>query len=378
MYSLSDHGAMIADETRMNAYLRALEKVITPDSCVVDIGAGSGVFALMAAKLGARRVYAIEPDDIIGLARRMVRDNQLSERVTLIQADAREVTLEERADVIVSDIGGHLPWHQFHLPVINHARSHFLAPDGRMIPATDRIFAAVVAAKDVSNRSVWHEGRHGIDLSAAALPASNEFGAHRFDPDDLLSDPVPVATLDYFAPLETDLDQRLDFHITRNGKAFGVALWFDRDLGDGICIENGPAAQASQNSRRIYSQLLFPWPEDVDLAFADIVRVSLRATLSDQDYDWSWDSMIQKVGGGKIQGIRYRQSSASPLPANGADLFQGKLSQQGTALRLCLQLMQRNASNLEIAETLMRSFPQRFPRRDIALAHVAALCREYT
>ncbi len=377
MYSLFDHGAMIADQLRMDAYRRALKKVITAKSCVLDIGAGSGIFALIAAQLGARRVYAIEPDDIIGLARRLVRDNGLSDRVTLIQADAREVTLEERADVIVSDIGGHLPWHQTHLPVINHARSHFLAPDGRMIPATDRIFAAVVAAKNVDRRTVWREGSHGIDLSAAAVPASNEFRAHRFNPDDLLSEPMPVATLDYFAPLKTDLDQRLDFHITRKGAACGVALWFDRDLADGICIENGPAAKASQNSKRIYSHVLFPWPEDVDLALGDNVRVGLRAALSDQDYDWSWDSLIQKAGGRKIQGIRYQQSSASPLPANGADLPEGKLSEEGIALRLCLQLMDTGASNDDIAQALMRHFPKRFPRRDIALAHVAALCRQF-
>lgn len=376
MYSLFDHGAMIADKVRMDAYLRALENAITPQSCVLDIGSGSGVFAMMAAKLGARKVYAIEPDDIIGLARRLIRDNGFSDRITLIQADARDVTLDQSADVIVSDLGGHLPWHGDHLPVIDYARTQFLASDGAMIPAVDRIFAAVVSSEEVTRRNVWRKAPHGLDLKAAAEPAALEFRAQRFDPEDLLSAAIPVATVDYRASLETDFEQQVEIDITRTGSACGVALWFDRDLGDGICIENGPAAVASQSVRRIYSPLLFPWPQDVDIASGDSVRVSLKATLSGADYEWAWDSLIRKIAGGNIQGLRFQQSTAG-APKNGADTPSGKLSDEGKALRLCLALMNSGARNEDVAEALMREFPQRYPRRDTALAHVAALCREY-
>lgn len=376
MYSLFDHGAMIADKVRMDAYLRALERAITPESCVLDIGAGSGVFALMAAKLGAHRVYAIEPADIIGLARHLVRDNGFADRITLIQADAREVTLEEPADVIVSDIGGHLPWHGCHLRVINHARSRFLAAGGVMIPAIDRIFAAVVSAANVERRAVWKDAPHGLDLSAAAEPAAREIRAHRFEPGDLLSNAVPIADLDYRQTLDTNLEQQIDFDITRDGAACGMALWFDRNLSDSVYIENSPAAMASQNGRRIYSQLLFSWPEDVDLMAGDSVRVSLKATLSGDDYNWSWDSLIRKIAGGNIQGVRFQQSLQS-IPKNGADTSAMKLSDEGKALRLCLALMKTGANNADIADALMREFPERFPQRDTALAHVAALCREY-
>ncbi len=367
---------MIADAVRMDAYQRALKQAITPRSCVVDIGTGSGILALMAAKLGARRVYAIELDDVIGLARRLVRDNGLGDRITLIQADAREVTLEEPADVIVSDIGGHLPWHGCHLSVINHARSQLLAAGGVMIPAVDRIFAAVVSCNNMAWRSVWQHAPHGLDVSAAAEAAASEIRAHRFDPDDLLSDPVPVAALDYRAALETDLEQQINLDITRQGAACGVALWFDRDLSDAVCIENSPGAMASQNAARIYRQLLFPWPKDVDVTKGDSVRLSLQATLSGADYDWSWDSLIRKLAGGNIQGIRFKQSTAPPA-ANGAETSAAELSQEGKALRLCLSLMKAGADNEAIADALMRGFPQRYPRRDMALAHVAALCREY-
>ena len=67
-YSLSEYGNMIADKTRMDPYAYALKAAITPDSVVLDIGAATGIHALLACKFGARQVYAIEP--CIQLSRR--------------------------------------------------------------------------------------------------------------------------------------------------------------------------------------------------------------------------------------------------------------------------------------------------------------------
>jgi len=65
MYSLADYGTMIADRKRLDEYAEALRRLVTPRSIVLDIGAGTGVMSLLACKLGARRVYAIEPSPVI-------------------------------------------------------------------------------------------------------------------------------------------------------------------------------------------------------------------------------------------------------------------------------------------------------------------------
>ena len=54
------HVPMLNDETRNEAYYQALKKVITPDSIVVDVGSGSGLLSLMAAQLGAKKVFSVE------------------------------------------------------------------------------------------------------------------------------------------------------------------------------------------------------------------------------------------------------------------------------------------------------------------------------
>lgn len=68
-YSIAAFGAMIADDVRMSAYALALERTIRPGCTVLDIGTGTGVMALLACRFGAGKVVAIEPDDVIEVAR---------------------------------------------------------------------------------------------------------------------------------------------------------------------------------------------------------------------------------------------------------------------------------------------------------------------
>src|SRR3954454_2492869 len=55
--SVASHRSMALDRVRNDAYADALRAVVTPSSVVLDLGAGTGVHGLMAARMGARRVY---------------------------------------------------------------------------------------------------------------------------------------------------------------------------------------------------------------------------------------------------------------------------------------------------------------------------------
>src|SRR5262249_32753265 len=110
MYTISMYGFMIADNARMDAYVEAWRRAVNPDSVVVDTGAGTVVFALLAGRFGARRVYAIEPADAIQVAREIAAANGYADRIEFIQKLSTEVTLPERADVIISDLRGLLPF----------------------------------------------------------------------------------------------------------------------------------------------------------------------------------------------------------------------------------------------------------------------------
>src|SRR5947207_11156361 len=116
MYSLAGYCSMIAERVRTDAYTRALRQVLRPGSICLDLGTGSGFFAVLACRLGARKVIAVEPDDAIHVARAVAAANGCAERITFLQNLSTRVNLEEQADVIVSDLRGVLPLLGHHLP----------------------------------------------------------------------------------------------------------------------------------------------------------------------------------------------------------------------------------------------------------------------
>jgi ribosomal protein L11 methyltransferase len=69
--------------------VRLMQDVVRAGDVVADLGAGSAVLSIAAAKLGASRVVAIELDpEAIGNAEENVRDNGVADRVTVIEGDA--------------------------------------------------------------------------------------------------------------------------------------------------------------------------------------------------------------------------------------------------------------------------------------------------
>ena len=125
---------MLHDERRTGDYLRALGVAVRPGDVVLDIGTGSGVLAVAAARAGARRVYAVEASDIAEVAGRVFAANGVTDTVTLVPGWSRQIELPEPADVLVAEIIGNEPLEEEILETTLDARRRLLKPDARLIP----------------------------------------------------------------------------------------------------------------------------------------------------------------------------------------------------------------------------------------------------
>jgi len=289
MYSLHFYGQMLADAPRMDAYAAALRHTVNRDSVVMDLGCGPGVFALLACKLGARRVYAVEPDNVIGLAREAAVANGFADRIDFFEKRSTEITLPEPATVIVSDLRGVLPWFEQNISSIVDARKRLLAPGGVLIPRRDILWAAVVEAPEQYGELVtpW-QNQFDLDLSAGTRFITNNWRKTHIKPEQFLAEPVCWNTIDYGEVDSQDVRAEISWRAARNGMAHGFTVWFDSELGDNnrdIGFSNHPSAP-----RMIYGQGFFPFSQPVQVSENDRIELRLAADLVQDNYVWRWDT----------------------------------------------------------------------------------------
>ncbi len=140
---LKTHETLLRDAVRNRAFYAALERSVTADSSVLDIGSGAGIWAVAAALLGAKRVVAIDMDEIlIGLTRKLAAEHGVGDRVEAIWGSSFGVELEREFDIVVSETIGYLGYDEAIVEIMADARERFLKPGGVLIPETVSLHAA--------------------------------------------------------------------------------------------------------------------------------------------------------------------------------------------------------------------------------------------
>ena len=137
------HRALLGDGARNRAFRDALARRVRPGARVLDIGAGTGVWAVTAARLGAGRVVAVEKEPLlIPLIEAAARANGVAGRVVVVCGDSRRLRLSRRFDVVVSETIGNEAFDEDVVPILEDARRRFLKPGGALIPSVVSLMAA--------------------------------------------------------------------------------------------------------------------------------------------------------------------------------------------------------------------------------------------
>jgi protein arginine N-methyltransferase 1 len=376
-YTIRGHGAMLADRVRMDAYAAALEQVVRPGCVVLDIGTGTGMMALIACRLGARKVYAVDPGEAIHLARAAARAAGFADRMELIQDVSTRVDLAERADVVVSDLRGVLPVFEQHVASIADARDRLLAPGGVLVPRMDTLYAAPVEAEEEHRRITepWEGHARGFDLSTPRRAALNTWTKARIGPAQLLAEPQSWGALDYRTVRDPELRGTVRWRASRAGTVHGIAAWFHAELAEGIGFTTGP-----EGPETVYGTAFFPLLQPVQVEAGDAVEVELQARLVGEEYVWVWNTRVEGAAGVKAH---FRQSTFLSQPARAADLrkrahdFRPVLGEQGRMDALVLGMMDGGATLEQIARALQGRFPERFRDWEAALSRAARLSQSY-
>jgi SAM-dependent methyltransferase len=362
---------MALDARRNAAYGAALRQAIGPETVVLDLGAGTGIHGLMAARLGAKRVYLVESEDIIAVAEEIVRANGLQDTVRCLQGRIEDVQLPEQVDVIVSVLTGNFLLTEDLLPALFHARDTVLKPGGLLIPGAATMEAAPVSApafhtKEVASWSVPHEG---IDMSAARAYAANTV-FYRMDgirDTPYLAEPLPLYTLDFHADSYVSVHIEATYEIAQSGVCHGWLGWFTMKLGD-QWLSTSPREDPLHWSPAFL-------PLDPPLAFEQgehVVFTLDRAPFG----DWTW--RVRSASGAQ------RHSTLLAAPMTAATLkkapldYVPTLGAEGRALVDVLSWCNGTGSVDTIARSLQSRYPERYRTHPEALSFVQGIIKRYT
>jgi len=367
---VGSHRSMVFDEYRNALYAKAIRKFVTPDSVVLDLGAGLGVHGLLAAAAGAKRVYLVEPEPVVQLASEIARANGLADRIVILEGRIEEVELPEQVDLIISVFTGNLLYSEDLLPSLFHARDRYLKPGGHLVPDFAELLLAPVSAPDLHAKHIgrWSESHLGLDFSAGRRFAANEilWPAREQLKAERLATGVVVSSVDMTQASHADCRGEARCRIETSGSCHGLLGWTRIRLAD-QWMSTDPASPEVH-----WSPAVLPFDPPLPLEAGEDIAIGLQRPAHG---DWTW-SIKAASGSRRHSSFLARADGPRRLSKMAADASPG-LGRRGQHNLHVLTMMQAGRSNREIAQSLADSAPKTFQDYESALQHVQALAVRY-
>lgn len=226
-FPLLQAARLLSHRSRLAKFEEALRRTVREDSYVVDIGSGTGVLALMAAKAGARRVTALEVNtESVEYARKTAQENQLGDIVEFESLHFADFIPDEKADVVICEMLSAIMLVEQQIPASRHAVQQILAPDGVLLPHQVSVYVVPVECDAVRERF-----RVG-NLQFQALPQTVDSGIVKD-----LSELVGLVDFDLTRIQDSvHVDTEIEFVILENGVVHGIVGMFEARLYEDIVL----------------------------------------------------------------------------------------------------------------------------------------------
>ena len=262
--NLFKHEQLLADEARCDAYAEAITRNIKPGSTVVDMGTGTGLLAMLAARVEGTHVYAIDHSDFISIAEKVARSNGF-DNITFVKTNSQSFKPDSKVDVILHEQMGDDLFQENMVYNLLDLKSRILKDDGIILPGRFQLFVEpVVIHPDFHTGFITELNVHGLDFSLLQKEAVE----NNFIPKDYylrymdgrgfkhrLTSPKPALDFDLNAmtsqediPTEIILDQTF----IRDGRLGGFGIWYNIVFDDETQLSTSPFERNTHWAHRIY------------------------------------------------------------------------------------------------------------------------------
>lgn len=227
------HEDMLKDAQRTGCYMKSIvdNKHLFKDKVVLDVGAGTGILSLFAAKAGAKKCIGIECSDIVHFARSIAEKNGYGNTITYVHGKCEEVTLPvDEVDIIVSEWMGYFLIYESMLDSVLYARDKWLKKDGLMFPDHARLYMAAIEDADYKEEKIGFWGHlWGFDFSPMQQSVLQEPISDIVHQEAIATNVCPLLDVDLRYCKKEDLDFFAEYKLRVLRKDFlhALVVWFD-------------------------------------------------------------------------------------------------------------------------------------------------------
>jgi len=227
------HEDMLKDQVRTGSYKAAIlnNKALFEGKTVLDVGSGTGILCLFAAKAGAKRCIGIECSDIADFATEIAQRNGYGDVITYVRGKVEEVELPvERVDIILSEWMGYFLIYESMLDSVLFARDKWLVEGGLMFPDRAKLYVSAIEDADYREEKIgFWDHLWGYDFSPMKRCVMQEPISDTVDASAIATTTSCILDIDLTKVRKDELDFVAPYNLTVTRKDFlhALCVWFD-------------------------------------------------------------------------------------------------------------------------------------------------------
>ncbi len=282
---LLQHQPLLEDEERVRAFAAAIGTAVRPGDVVLEVGSGTGVLAVLAARAGARRVYAVERTGLAEVAAAVARENGVGSKVRAIEGDTLAIRLPERADLLITETIGHLGLEEGLGAIVRDARRRHLQPGARVLPCRLRLLVAPLALPAFSREVLAPWRRLSGAAGQGAAQACRRIYKIRWHEGDCLAPPAVIWDIDFGAGTGPPPRGAVAFRDLREGLLAGFGASFEAELAPGHLL--------SSRQGTTWRPIFLPLPAAVRVGRATALRLRLALAERGPGCRVTWSGVVR-------------------------------------------------------------------------------------